>query len=205
MSMRLVAVFGQARWGVLVAAGVIGGLCMVGLVPAGAAAATIGSDLKGSPNPGSGYSCGKGFSSCALQQIELPGNVKTKAPFTGVIRKWRFRTVVDPEAAGWKLRLRVVRETGPGQYTFVRKSKPGVVKEPGRHRFKTKLRIRKGDFIALQLPGKGNPNIQGFYAPSAGADAVSWFPAPPNGDGGSPSDTEPGIDYFYNATIKHRR
>ena len=105
--------------------------------PSGASAATIGSDLKGSPNPGSGYSCGIGIASCAVQQLELPAD-RTKAPFRGVIRSWRFRTVVDPEKpGGWKLRLRIVRKTAPGQFKFVRKSKPGRVKKPGRHRFKS--------------------------------------------------------------------
>ena len=99
MSMRLVAVFGRpggAFWWRPASSGPRGGL-----VPAGAAAATIGSDLKGSPSRGSGYSCGKGLELCAAVD-RLPGDVKTKAPFTA----WSQRAVPHrrrPEAAGWKV------------------------------------------------------------------------------------------------------
>ncbi len=195
----------RLKWSEIVGAGMVGGLCLAIIVPSGASAATIGSDLKGSPDPGSGYSCGIGIASCAVQQLELPAD-RTRAPFRGVIRSWRFRTVVDPETpGGWKFRLRVVRKTGPGQFKFVRKSKPGRVKKPGRHRFKSHLRIKKGDFIALQLPGHDNPNIQGFYVQRPGAESAAWFPAPANGEGGPPTDADSNQEFLYNATIKRRR
>lgn len=202
--MGIVAVFRRIQWSAVVGVGVVVGLCLAILAPSGASAATIGSDLKGSPDPGAGYSCGTVFPTCAVQQLELPGN-KTRAPFSGVIRGWRFRTVFDPEPGGWKMRLRVVRKTGPGEFRWVRKSKPGLVKKPGRHRFKAHLRIRKGDFIALQLPGQGNPNIRGFYVQRAGAESAAWFPAPANGEGGPPTDADSNLEFLYNATIKRRR
>jgi len=175
------------------------------LAPAavGAKRVTIGSDLKGSPSVSAGYGCGS-TDPCVIQQLSLSGH-RTKARFRGTIRKWRYRTVAEPDADGYSLRLRVVRKVAPGEFRFVGRSSRGLIDEPGRHAFKTDLRVRRGDFIGLQLPPNTQGDINGFYVDDPGARNASWFPAPPNGATGSPFDIDSGTEYLYNATIKKKR
>jgi hypothetical protein len=186
------------------------GAAVIGLVltPAalGAKKVTIGSDLKGAADPGTGFGCGIVVDSCAIQQLKLGNNpFKTKAPFKGTIRKWRFRSVVGPNPDPYKLRLRVVRRAGPGEFEFIRRSKPGLVDEVGRLAFKTRLRVRRGDFIALELPSDEQANVNGISVVNPGSRTAEWFPAPKNGNGGVPDELNAVNEYFYNATIRKKR
>lgn len=164
--------------------------------------ATIGSDLQGSPNPSFGWSCGlvAPVEPCVTQQLRIPGDL-TRAPFTGTIRKWRFRTVVD-SSEPYKLRLRVIRKKAPGRYRFVQRSRAGRVAEAGRHAFGARLRVRKGDYIGLQLPA--GTDVYGFYVDSTGARSAEWYPAPANGEGGQPQVHSTDIEFLFNATMVRR-
>jgi hypothetical protein len=196
-----------------------GALAIVLLVPitAGAKIKTIGSDLKGTPSQTSGYSCGTSGDPCAIQQVSLPGDPHaTRAPFTGTIRKWRFRTT-DVDAESYGLRLGVVRKVGSGasgdgepvetRFRFVRHSgEKQVGPEPGTYKFKARLKVKRGDFIALELPyGTDNPSVQAFYVEHPGALDYSWFPIPPQGAAANPFESSVDIEYFYNATIKKKK
>ena len=190
------------------------------LPPATATAAkkkTIGSDLKGTPTPGTGYSCGL-TGPCAIAQIKLPGDPHgTRAPFKGVLRKWRFRTTDEDPEGSYGLRLAVVRKVGAGasgdgepvdtRFRFVRRTAEKIVgPEPGTYRFKARLKVKKGDFIALELPyGPDNPSVQEFYVPHADALDYSWFPAPPPGSADNPYEANAETEYLYNATIKKKK
>jgi hypothetical protein len=183
---------------------VLGLLCLAVLAPAGASGAKIGSDLKGAAEPNAGYSCGSLTPVCAIQQTVLPGR-RSKAPFSGWIVKWRFRNIVDP-LVPVPVRLRVVRDLGGDEYRFVRSSKRRRIHKEGKHRYRTELRIRKGDYIALEMDtGSENEGIYGFYASSTGARALEWFGTPGDGQTGNPDDTSEGVEFFYNATVKRRR
>jgi len=175
------------------------------VLPSSGAAVTIGSDLKGTPSPTSGYGCGIDPQTppCTIQQVALPGDPhKTRAPFTGVIRKWRFRTTGDGET--YELRLRVVRRVAPNEWRFIRHTVHRVAGPgPGTYVFGAHLRIKKGDFIALDLPGD-DQNIKQFYVPHPDARHNEWFPAPPDGPVTMPDSHNTGNEYFYNATVRHR-
>lgn len=196
-----------------------GALAIVLVVPASALAKkkTIGSDLKGTPTPGSGYSCGISADPCAIQQISLPGDPHaTRAPFKGKIRKWRFRTT-DDDSEGYGLRLAVVRKAGSGtsgdgdpvatRFRVVRHSaEKQVGSEPGTYTFKTRMKVKRGDYIALELPyGPDNPAVQQFYVSHPGGVAYEWFPFPSPGASANPSDTSVDTEYFFNATIKKKQ
>jgi hypothetical protein len=178
---------------------------------------TIGSDLKGTPSQSAGYSCGISGEPCAIQQVSLPGDPHaTRAPFKGTIRKWRFRTT-DVDAGSYGLRLGVVRKVGSGasgdgepvetRFRFVRHSgEKQVGPEPGTYKFKARLKVKRGDFIALELPyGTDNPAVQAFYVEHPGALDYSWFPIPPQGAAANPFQSNVEIEYFYNATIKKKK
>jgi hypothetical protein len=184
-------------------------------VAAGAKKKTIGSDLQGTPSQSQGFSCG--MQSCAIQQVSLPGDPHaTRAPFKGTIRRWRFRTTdVDGEAYG--LRLGVVREVGAGasgdgepvetRFRFVRHSaEQQVGPEPGTYVFKSRLKVKRGDFIALELPyGPDDLVVQAFYVEHENALDYEWFPIPPAGTAANPFDSGVDIEYFYNATVKKKK
>lgn len=135
--------------------------------------------------------------------MSLPGDPhKTRAPFRGVIRKWRFRTTYNGEK--YKLRLRVVRKVGPNEWRFIRHTAHRVAgPAPGTYTFGAHLRIRKGDFIALDVPGDGQTIYQ-FAVGHPNAFHNDWFPAPLDGPVTMPDYHNAGTEYFYNATVRRR-
>jgi hypothetical protein len=115
------------------------------------------------------------------------------------LRKWRFRTTFSGLA--YKLRLYVVRKTPSGKMKFVERTKRGAVgPDPGTYVFRDKVAVKKGDYIALGLPG--GVNVPQFYVEHPGATDLDWFPVPPLGQPSSPSDSNSFSEYFYNATIR---
>jgi hypothetical protein len=185
-----------------------GALSFVLLVPASGSAAkskTIGSDLQGTPAPSSGFGCGP--APCAIQQLKLPGEPnRTRVPFKkGVIRKWRFRT--DHPGSDYDLRLYVVRKVD-GDFRFVRRSAPEHIgPEAGTYVFRARLRVKRGDFIALELPADGEVlgPARAFYVAHDGALDHEWFPTPSLGSIASPDSPESDTEYFYNATVKKKK
>ncbi len=184
-----------------------GAAALLGLLvfPAAGSAVTIGSNLKGTPGIGTGYGCGVGGDPCSLLQASLPGDPhKTRAPYSGVIRKWRFRTTKN--GLTYHLRLRVARKIGPGEWRFIRHTGfKKVGPDAGTYAFGAHKRIRKGDFIALDLPPNTEADPSQFYVPHANAKYKEWFPAPLDGPATMPDHNQTGLEYFYNATIRHRR
>ena len=170
--------------------------------PGGARAALVGSDLQGAANPSAGYGCGE-IEPCAVQQIALPDGT-TRVPFRGIIRRWRFRTTYA-DVASYALRLRVLRKASPGKWRFVGRSKLGTVPpDNGKYVFKTRLKVRRGDTLALELPK--DFNVRGFYLEDvAGARVLPYFPAPPNGTVAAPGAPEQGVEALFNASVRRRR
>jgi hypothetical protein len=192
----------KAMWALAAAA-----LAIVLVVPATASAKvkTIGSDLQGTPSPSAGFGCGP--APCAIQQLTLPGDPnRTRVPFKkGVIRKWRFRT--DHPASDYDLRLYVVRKVKNGDFRFVRRTAQEHIGEAGTFVFRTRLKVRRGDFIALELPADGEvlAPARAFYVAHDGALDHEWFPTPSLGSTASPDSPESDTEYFYNATIKKKK
>jgi hypothetical protein len=189
----------KAIWALVAAA-----LAIVLLAPAAGSAKikTIGSDLQGTPAPNTGFGCGP--APCAIQQLTLPGESNpTRVPFKkGVIRKWRFRT--DHPASDYDVRLYVVRKVKNGDFRFVRRTAPEHIGEAGTFVFRTRLKVRRGDFIALELP-PDPADVKAFSVPHPGATDNEWFPTPSLGSIASPDSPESGTEYLYNATVKKKK
>jgi hypothetical protein len=164
----------------------------------GAGATVIGSDLRPAPNPFLGFGCGT-TDPCTVQQLRIPGNPNPMAaPHPGRIRKWRVRTAGgDPV----EMRLRVVERRAGGRWRFVRSSAPRTVPSlPGVHVFEARLRIERGQRIAVDLPVG---DVDGFIAGGEDASANSWFPAPPDGATRA-GDRFTGSEFLWNATVRRR-
>jgi hypothetical protein len=138
-------------------------LSVAAIVPAAAGAATIGSRHVPTSSSG-GVFCG-GFDSCALAQTTLPGAI-TRAPFDGTLKSWK----VNVDTAGG-IQLVVLRKHSDGSFKAVGQS--GVKSAPdGLSRFAAKLKLRKGDFIGLNLLD-GDVTI--FSFPSAQQGFTDFF------------------------------
>jgi hypothetical protein len=175
-------------------------------------AAIIGSDLKPAPTPSQGYGCGTG-ATCMVMQTSIPGNPHPmKAPFDGVITKWRMRK--GPEGNGQRnpVRLRVVRrvqsahlrgggDPGTGHWRVVRQSaKEKLDAQAGVSVFHAHLRVRKGDRIAMKLKG----DFVQITVHDPPALFKSWFPAPAVGSTTKPTFDDPGAEFLWNAKIDRR-
>jgi hypothetical protein len=112
-------------------------------LPAWASGATLGS-TRVDTSSNAGVFCG-GFPSCALAQTSLPGGL-TKASFTGKIRSWRVN--ID---SGGSLQLLVLRKNSDGSFSAITGSAVKAPATSGVHRFGAKLKIKKGEFIGLNL------------------------------------------------------
>jgi hypothetical protein len=128
----------------------------VGLQPSGLSAArgtaTLGSDLRMPPTESHWYCTGSGATSpaCSFVVTRLPEIDRLiKAPFDGVVTRWQV------QGAGGPIRLIVargdVRPGGRSSLERVRGSAEQVVRSTQRQTFRTRLKIRKGDVVGLQL------------------------------------------------------
>jgi hypothetical protein len=127
--------------------------------------------------------------SCTFAQKRLPG-AETRAPFSGVVRKWRVVSRPGPQT----YQLVVLHKKDNGKYKNVGVSSLGVAPEQGVFEFQADMQIHKGDYIGIQggpLGGVLNPNGRTMeFAPGL------EFP-----DSRKPSSS--GLDELqYNATIK---
>ena len=123
----------------LTAAAIVGSLTLAGAAGAEADTVTVGSPLTKSFSdytPDSPTT----FTNTSL---DAPGAL-VSAPAAGVIRSWK---VID--AGGGPLKLRVIRPLAGGLYTGAGTAVSGPITGPGVLKFKTKLRIKKGDLIGL--------------------------------------------------------
>jgi hypothetical protein len=168
--------------------------------PTSAIGVTIGSDLKPAPTPNSGFGCGS-FGTCMVMQRAIPGNPNPiKSPKNGLIRKWRYRKGVDDHT--YEVRLRVVRKDADGKWKVLRQSSLEQIPEPaGTYRFDTRLRIRKGQFIAMRLEGE----VHLISVDHSGARHLEWFPSPPLGSLLAPDYHNEDIEFLWNATVRKRR
>lgn len=174
------------------------------LALAGGKSETIGSDLGGSPNASFGYGCGD-EAPCAILQLKIE-NRKVQVPFSGRVKRWRFRTI-DPDHSAYEVRLRVVRKVSSNRFRFRGRSKPGLIpaNATGTFVFKTDMRAKKGDLLALELP-PDQLGIQGFYV-AGDARSLAFFGLPDGGRSTEKPEQEVLDDdeYLYNATVKRRR
>lgn len=183
--------------------GVLGGAIALGalvVLPANALAVTIGSDLKPAPGPTLGFGCGPS-DGCAVAQTKLPGDPHPlRSPIRGVIRKWRFRKNNTGET--YPVRLWVVRKQSNGAWEFLRHSRFKTIGSPaGTYAFGARLRIRKGDRIAMELsPG----DHSGIGIAHTGARDAQWFPAPLMPGSFEPDAHSDGFEYPWNAKIRRR-
>ncbi|MEK6278228.1 MAG: calcium-binding protein [Actinomycetota bacterium] len=113
---------------------------------AGGAAVTIGEDT--SIPGGDTFECDPG-PSCTLVQSQH-GTRPVVAPFDGVIVRWRMRAVVTGN-----FKLRVVRPLGGNLFTGAGASADTPVVSGGERTLNTRLPVRAGDQIGVDIPGTG--------------------------------------------------
>ena len=113
---------------------------------------TLGSDLRTAPGSDDWYCTGSGPSAdpCSFVLTRLPEVDRlVRAPFDGVVTSWQVR------GAGGPIRLIVVRgEFDPGgrsSLARVQGSAEEQARSKERQRFRTRLGIRRGDGVGLQL------------------------------------------------------
>ena len=194
-----------ARTVVAVAVALVG----VGLASTSAEAkqrATIGSDL---PRPsGAGFSCSNGGASgsCMWVQSSLgPDNpYRLKAPFDGVITRFRYRKAEDE--TGYPIRLRVgrqVEDVPPGlrpDWRFTEQSPPvRAGAGAGIYGYRVHVPIRKGEGIGVVLHGTHASNL-------AGNQGHGFFfdPAPLVGETTAPNAWFNEAEFLWNATLRRR-
>jgi len=114
--------------------------------------ATLGSDLRTPPNGDHWYCTGSGAASpaCSLVVTRLPEVDRViKAPFDGVVTRWQV------QGAGGPIRLIVARgDVKPGGRSSLERVQGSTeqdVRSTERQTFRTRLKIRKGDVVGLQL------------------------------------------------------
>ena len=153
-------------------------------VPRADAATTFGSDL--SREPLNGYGCWLG---ATMAQTEFPLR-SAASPVDGVVVRWRLRAGDGPPVP-----LRIVRQLPDGRFLGVGTSEPGVIDTEGwdwadrTRTYSTRLLIRRGDFLGIDLPVGGETvGAFGRLAPELmwqgipGAKLRSWDPALRDGE-----------------------
>jgi hypothetical protein len=173
--------------GLTITSAVLSGLLAVALVPR-ASGATLGTPNVHGGSADYGTGCADMEPSCMYVQTKIPGAL-TRAPFSGIIKKWRLS-----EPGPYSAQLVVVRKHDDGSYEAIRASDIGPVPSSGTYRFPTHLRIRKGDYIGLQgssILARENSQSRAVLINSAlelGVPKMPYFPS---------ADT-----FLYNATLK---
>jgi TIR domain len=163
---------------------------------------TLGSDLRSPPGHDRWYCSGDAADTpCTFALTRLPEVDRlVAAPFNGVVTRWQVQW------AGGPIRLVVLRgQVRPGGgSTLQRVQGSGEEQLPGggRHRFRTRLEIRKGDAVGLQL----SIGAYGNAPYSAGTTLDEWIP-PLGAERRSSDQSGDAVDYelLYNATIEHDR
>ena len=146
--------------------------------PRADAAVTFGSDL--SREPLNGYGCWLG---ATMAQTAFPLR-SAAAPVDGVVVRWRLRAGDGPSVP-----LRIVRQVPDGRFLGVGTSSPGTIDTEGwdwadrTRTYATRLPIRRGDFLGIDLPVGGetvgafarlSPDLMWQGIP--GATLRSWDP-----------------------------
>jgi hypothetical protein len=163
---------------------------------------TLGSDLRIAPSEERWPCTGSTDSpSCSFVLTRLPEVDRlVRAPFDGVVTNWRVY------GAGGPVRLIVVRgEFSPGERSSLERVQ-GSAEEQGkgtnaRQRFRTRLKIRRGDGVGMQL----SVGAYGNAPYSDGSWLEEWIP--PIGTERVRSDESSTQNYelLYNASIERDR
>jgi hypothetical protein len=91
----------------------------------------------------------------------------------GVITRWRVRG----GSAGGTFALRVIRQTGASDFVAVGTSAPGDVVAGTENSFATRLPIRSGESIGLDIPGAANtPAVSTVTGQPAGTGFAAYVP-----------------------------
>jgi serine/threonine-protein kinase len=162
---------------------------------------TLGSDLRTPPSKEHWYCSGSSADTpCTFALSRLPEPDRpVEAPFDGVVTRWQV------EGAAGPIRVVVLRgELRPGGVSSVKRvagSAEREVRSDRRQRFRTHLKIRRGDAVGLQL----SIGAYGNAPYSQGAWLELW--APPLGAERRPSEKGAAHDYelLYNAVIERDR
>jgi hypothetical protein len=181
------------------ALGALGAVALAVLAPAAASAAKIGSDLP-APSDNTGFGCGVSGKCTVIQTGLADSNpYPTKAKFDGVITDWRLRHGVA--VGDYEARVRVAKKLDQKHWKFIDKTSWETIHpvEETSH-FDTHMKIKKGQFIALDFRGEVDPYE---ISREAGKSAIylSFFPAPPMNDRTPRENSDKNVEFLYNATV----
>jgi hypothetical protein len=155
-----------------------------------AAAVTLGNPDMGYGTADFGAGCQPPGPTCVWVQTHLPG-AKVRAPFSGVIKKWRMA-----QPGPYEGQLVVMRKRKHGKFEAIRATDPETPPSYGSYTFKTHLKIKKGDYIGIhsqQLMGRDN----------ASAEWMEFASPLELGAPKKPDFKHEFGEYLYNATLRH--
>jgi hypothetical protein len=160
---------------------------------------TLGSDLRASAGGDRWYCTGSGAESppCSFVLTKLPEvDRPITAPFDGVVTRWRVN------GAGGPIRLIVVRgEFRPGGHSSLQRVQGSAEEEVRSQKpqtFSTRLSIRRGDAVGLQL----SVGAYGNAPYSDGTWLEEWIPPLGAERLASTEDGEDTYQLLYNASIE---
>jgi hypothetical protein len=167
-------------------------------VPASASAAvTIGEDTS---TAGSGFfACDTFFPEGCTSTWFQPSHPTRSytAPFDGVIVRWRVRG----DSNTTRFSLRVLANNGDGSFTGAGTSEPEAVAPGMENSFGTRLAIKQGQYIGVDVPG--NPSIPMIEARTiSGGEWAGWKPRLADGETQGPDFGGQDAALVYNAEIE---
>ena len=174
------------------------GACSAAFPAASGAAVTVGEST--AANGGGTRTCSTNNLEVCTWVIPTAPGPQYASPVDGVITSWRVRG----DSKDRQFALRVLHDNGDGTWTGAGTSEAQQVVPPGENTFATRLPIRAGEYIGINIPGRMTipPYIE--TRSSAGARADVFNPVP-LGDGetrapfvGDPTDTL----FLCNATVE---
>lgn len=172
--------------------------------PTAAATTTLGSNLATVPDSANTCLGPQAEYGCTRMQTALPGRTLV-APAAGVVTRWRVRTGGCGAGGGdaQNMRLRIVHAPilPTGSYTGAGTSKPEFVPKTGSHSFATRLPIRFGDRIGLDL--SRSPKFACVHVATANATAREFEPVLVDAEPfRAPGPSIPNIELALNADVE---
>lgn len=163
---------------------------------------TLGSNLRIRPSNDHWYCTGSSSDTpCTFALTRLPEALDrpVTAPFDGVVTGWQVRGAHGP------IRLVVLRgDIRPGDLSTLKRVQASAerdVRSETRQRFRTHLKIQKGDTVGLQL----SIGAYGNAPYSQGASLEIWLPPLGAESRPSESDSSPDYELLYGALIERDR
>jgi hypothetical protein len=165
--------------------------CALAIPARAESAVTIGEDTTPTPPPEIGWACSRhSGNTCTFVQSAHPTRSFT-SPLDGVIVRWRIRG----DSRDTQFRLRVLKDNGGDSFTGRGTSEPQTVIPGVENVFATRLAVKQGEYIGMDLPGGDPLPILARTPAVPGTQLSVWLP--PLADG----ETREGDTYINHALL----